>query len=179
MDFAVLGWPPDGPTLDLDHRRFAYAGKFVTPRTGKAVVRSEARVVAAVSFNEDRTDPDRLWIRYLTVRRDRRGDGIGPRLAAATVAHASARGYDAVRIAVNNPYAFIALSRAGFGFTGETTGIAELVLSSAADRASRFGEALDHFADREHLSAEERTFVRQQREPGPPDPVELPADWSP
>ena len=39
MEYVLLGWPPDGPTLRLDHRRFAYAGKFVMSTTGKAVVR--------------------------------------------------------------------------------------------------------------------------------------------
>ncbi|ERH03826.1 MAG: hypothetical protein J07HR59_00951, partial [Halorubrum sp. J07HR59] len=37
MEFTVLGWPPEAPTLRLDFRTFAYAGKFVMSTTGKAV----------------------------------------------------------------------------------------------------------------------------------------------
>ena len=82
MERLVLGWPSDGPTLRLDHRRFSYAGKFVMSNTGKAVVRDpgaatdreyDDAVLAAVAFNEDRTDPATMWLRYVTVRGDRRG----------------------------------------------------------------------------------------------------------
>lgn len=41
MEFALLGWPADEPTLRLDYRRFSYAGKFVTGKTGIAVVRDD------------------------------------------------------------------------------------------------------------------------------------------
>ena len=94
MEVVVLGWPPDGPTLRLDHRRYSYAGKFVMTTTGKAVFRDPSAgsdreydddVVAAVAFDADRTDPDTLWLRYVTVCDDRRGEGLGPRLCAFVV----------------------------------------------------------------------------------------------
>ncbi|MFC7154992.1 GNAT family N-acetyltransferase [Halomarina halobia] len=184
MQFAVLGWPEDGPTLRLDHRRFAYAGKFAMSNTGKAVALADgiapddlppAReaaaegVLAACSFNEDRTDPDALWIRYVTTRRDRRGEGLGTRLAAFTVARARERGYGRVRIAVNNPFAYHALSKAGFGYTGRRTGLAELVLEHPSDRA-RYREGLSAYAERD-LTDDERAFVEAKREAGAPEVV--------
>jgi GNAT superfamily N-acetyltransferase len=85
-------------------------------------------IVAAVAFSADRTDPDTLWLRYVTVRQDRRGEGLGPRLVRFVTDRAHDRGYDRVRIAVNNPFAYEALHKAGFAWTGEETGLAELVL---------------------------------------------------
>ena len=87
MEWRLLGWPPDGPTLRLDHRRFSYAGKFVMTATGKAVLWNptaasdreyDDAVLAAVAFNADRTAPETLWLRYVTVRDDRRGEASGP-----------------------------------------------------------------------------------------------------
>ena len=94
VEFAALGGPDGGPALDLDHERFAYAGKFVVTSTGKAVAREvdptdgpadsrapgDGEVLAATAFDLDRTDPSVVRIRYVTVRRDRRGDGLGARL---------------------------------------------------------------------------------------------------
>lgn len=182
MDLVVLGWPPDGPRLQLDYRRFSYAGKFVMTNTGKAVVREESQstddeleddVLAAAAFNEDRTDDGTLWIRYVTVRDDRRGDGLGSRLCAFVVDRAAARGYDCVRIAVNNPFAYEALYRAGFAYTGETTGIAELILERPAEEpASRTAEmyktGLDVFRERD-LSENERQFLERRRDQEPPE----------
>ena len=172
MEYEILGWPPDGPKLPLDHERFSYAGKFVMTSTGKAVAREEGEVVAAVAFNEDRTDERTLWLRYVTVARDRRGEGIGPRLLALVRDRALERGYDRLQIAVNNPYAYEALHRVGFTYTGETTGIAELVLEYDAgctgtvdDRRYRAG--LEEFAGRD-LSAGERRFLEDKLESGPP-----------
>ena len=194
MQYRVLGWPPDGPRLRLDHRRFAYAGKFVMSSTGKAVafeddppdpgVDSYADVVAAVAVDDDRTnadacddgdsdgddepnaDGDALWIRYVTVREGRKGEGVGPRLCARVAEAAERRGYDVVRIAVNNVYAFHALHRAGFGYTGRETGLAELVLERPGD-ASRYEEGLDVFAARE-VTDRERSFLESKRARGPP-----------
>ncbi|MFC6835977.1 GNAT family N-acetyltransferase [Halomarina ordinaria] len=180
MEHAVLGWPDEGPTLRLDHREYAYAGKFVTAATGKAAVLAEdapvdqpsaregyARGLLAVcSFNEDRTDPDTAWIRYVTTRRDRRGEGLGARLAAFTADRLRDRGYERVRIAVNNPYAYHALSKAGFGFTGRETGLAELVLEHPSDRG-RYDEGLAVYAARD-LTPEEAAFVEAKRAAGPP-----------
>jgi GNAT superfamily N-acetyltransferase len=168
MGFELLGWPDDGPRLRLDHEQFAYAGKFVMTNTGKAVWRDGDAVVAAVAFNADRTDPDRLWLRYVTVRADRRGEGIGPRLVEAVVDRASDRGYGRVAIAVNNPYAYEALSRAGFGFTGRTTGLAELVLERPAPQSGDcYRPGLERFLGRE-LDPTQQAFVRDKLARGPP-----------
>jgi GNAT superfamily N-acetyltransferase len=185
MESVLLGWPPEGPTLRLDYERFSYAGKFVMSNTGKAVVRDPAAtdgesdfdddVLAAVAFNADRTDPDTLWLRYVTVRRDRRGEGLGPRLCRFLADRATARGYDRLRIAVNNPFAYQALYRSGFAYTGEETGLAELVLERPADAPvadrsrRRYQAGLDRFRDRE-LSPPERAFLDRTRGTAPPDP---------
>ena len=187
----ILGWPPDGPTLRLHHDRFSYAGKFVMSNTGKAVARvaedadvapengevdanaAEARpydtdVVGALAFNEDRTDSSTLWLRYVTVDRRYRGHGIGPRLVVVVREAALERGYDRLRIAVNNPYAYDALWKAGFGFTGEETGIAELVLEHPIDADERvYRRGLEGFLERE-LTEGERSFIRRRLSTGPP-----------
>jgi GNAT superfamily N-acetyltransferase len=209
VHLEVLGWPDDDVTLRLDYRRFAYAGKFVMSSTGKAVAHERERpvrdtnddpasafadrdsdeyatdVVAAVAFNEDRTDSGTLWLRYVTVRDDHRGEGVGPRLLAVVRDAALDRGYDRLRIAVNNAYSYEALYKTGFAYTGCETGIAELVLehpapvdvaddpetTGAPDAATvRYRDGLDVFADREDLSDEERAFVAAKRDRGPPAP---------
>ena len=106
------------------------------------------------AFNRDRTDETVGWIRYVTVRADRRGEGLGPRLCAFLVERAADRGYERARIAVNNPFAYEALYRAGFGFTGRETGLAELVLERPADApasrpAAAYREGLDRFRERD------------------------------
>nr|WP_264475266.1 GNAT family N-acetyltransferase [Halorubellus salinus] len=195
----------------MDYREFGYAGKFAMSSTGKAVCHDHPEpvadthddpaaafagrdsddyatdVLAAVAFNEDRTDDGVLWLRYVTVRADRRGDGLGPRLLAFVRDRALDRGYERLRIAVNNPYSYEALYKTGFAYTGRETGIAELVLehpergaldaatqgddvggASTADAAARYREGLAAFADRDDLSANEREFVAEKRERGPP-----------
>ena len=179
MEFAVVGWHPaetdtdDGPRLRLDWQRFSYAGKFVMTNTGKAVLRAgdsgsgefDESVLAAVAFNEDRTDNGVLWLRYVTVREDVRGEGLGPRLCDELAERALARGYDRIRIAVNNPFAYEALYKAGFGFTGRTTGLAELVLRWPADRQpAQYRAGLDQFAERD-LTDAERSFLDERDEP--------------
>ena len=198
-EIEFLGWPPDGPSLRLDYRRFSYAGKFVMTNTGKAVVRTRAGtdvddrtetavdksgtehesefdddVLAAVAFNEDRTDGKTLWLRYVTVRQDLRGEGIGPQLLHTVRDRALERGYDRLKIAVNNPFAFEALARVGFGYTGETTGIAELVLeyppsepTDEADASTRYRQGLGEFRGRDLTDAEVR-FLEEKLERGPP-----------
>jgi GNAT superfamily N-acetyltransferase len=188
MEFVLLGWPDDGPTLRLNYRRFAYAGKFVMSNTGKAVVRgtdaasvpsgeyeADADVVAAVAFNEDRTDDGTLWLRYVTVREDRKGENLGPRLCAFVVDRAAERGYDRLRIAVNNPFAYEALHEAGFAWTGETTGLAELVLERPADRPAgptreTYQRGLDRFRERD-LGDAETAFLAARDGTGPPPPT--------
>jgi GNAT superfamily N-acetyltransferase len=189
MEFAVLGWPPEGPRLRLDYREFAYAGKFVTRSTGTAVALAAplpaagkvptdeegyAQVLAAVSFDEDRTDPSCLRFRYVTVRSDRRGERIGPRLLEFAAAAAERRGYDRVRIAVNNPFAFRACYRAGFAWTGEETGLAELVLERPGEPdAERYRAGLDRFRDRDPEGAT-AAFLDRHRDSGPPERVPAP-----
>lgn len=182
MEFAVLGWPPDGPTLQLDYRRFSYAGKFVMSSTGKAVARTIARdgdgddggVLAAVAFNEDRTDQSTLWLRYVTVRDDHRGEGLGPQLVRFVTERARDCGYERVKIAVNNPFAYEALYKAGFVYTGDETGVAELVLVAPGDRTDDSYQAgLDRYRDRDLSEAEESFLDRRTGEP-PPDVVPVP-----
>lgn len=175
VDYDILGWPPDGPTLRLDYERFAYAGKFVMSNTGKAVARAPENdeIAAAVAFNEDRTDSATLWIRYVTVRDDCRGNGIGPQLIRRLRDRALECGYERLRIAVNNPFAFEALHRIGFQYRGETTGIAELVLEYPAraetdDLQARYRQGLAEFRDRE-LTDEENAFIETKHERGPPE----------
>lgn len=172
MDFELLGWPDEGPTLSLDHRRFPYAGKFVMSNTGKAVARDDESIVGAVSFNEDRTAEAVMWLRYLSVRQDRQGERIGPRLAATTSAMILEQDYDRVSIAVNNPFAYQALYRAGFGFTGRTTGLAELVLQTPhTTERSDYERGLAEFCQRKDLSQAEREFLAHKDGDPPPEPV--------
>jgi GNAT superfamily N-acetyltransferase len=134
-------------------------------------------VLGAVAFNADRTDDDVWWLRYVTVRADRRGEGIGPRLVSFTTERLGERGARAVRIAVNNPYAYEALYRAGFAFIGEETGIAELVLSRPAPDRSRaaYQAGLDLFRAR-GPDGDERAFLDRKTDCDPPAVVATPAD---
>lgn len=170
MDYEVLAWPPGGPSLRLDHERFAYAGKFVMTGTGKAVARDDNSIVGAVAFDEDRTIPSTLRIRYVTVERTRRGEGIGSWLLKELRSDALERDYERVAIAVNNPYAYEACWRAGFSPTGETTGIAEVVLEHeppvVRDPAT-YREGLRSLCDRESLSEAERRFLETRLACGP------------
>lgn len=168
MEPELLGWPPDGPKLELDHRTFSYAGKFVMTNTGKAVVRADGEVRAAAAFNEDRTDDSTLWIRYITTHTDYRGEGLGPRLLGFVRERARERGYDTVRIAVNNPFAYEACYRAGFAYTGRETGIAELVLEAPTERTrTGYQEGFDAFRERD-LGDSERSFLARKRGADPP-----------
>lgn len=214
VDCRLLGWAEDGPRLDLDHARFAYAGNFGTGRKGIAVALAgdedgsgssgvgvddgsdaddggnadgageevsesgsedvaevDGRpVLAAASFDEDRAVPDALRIRYVTVREDHRGEGIGPELLAFVVERASARGYERVRIGVNNPIAYRACYRAGFGFADEESGMGELVLEApSADRSvERYRDGLERFADRD-LPERQRRVLERHRDGEPPE----------
>ncbi|MFP4218468.1 MAG: GNAT family N-acetyltransferase [Salinarchaeum sp.] len=171
--YDLLGWATDGPILDLDHTVFGYAGKFRTPRTGKAVARDE-NIVAAACFNDDRAYANALRIRYLTVREDRRGEAIGPRLAAFVRRRARDRGYDRVRIAVNNPIAYDALYKTGFGYTGEERELGEVLLEAPDNQPeTAYYNGLDAFT-REDLPAAHRTVIDRGRDRGPPAPVTVP-----
>jgi GNAT superfamily N-acetyltransferase len=173
MEFELLGSPPQAPTLDLDHERFAYAGKFVMSDSGKTVARDDGTLVGAVAFSEDRSDSAAVRLRYVTVRRDRHGEGIGSRLLRFTAA-LLADDYERVLIAANNPIAYRACYRAGFVFTGRETGLAELVLAynpTVERTRDRYCEGLDVFRDRD--LPEKHLAVLEQREP--PSVVDAPA----
>jgi len=173
VEFTIAGWPADDVTLDLDHERFAYAGKFVMSSTGKALARENGSVVAAVAFDPDRTDPDCLVIRYVTVSVERRGEGIGARLLRFVVDRATEHGDDEVRAGVNNPIAYEAFYKAGLAYTGEQTGLAELVCSTAADRdAETYRAGLDAYRERDLTDHEER-FLETRAAATPPSIVEV------
>jgi GNAT superfamily N-acetyltransferase len=189
-DYAVLGWADEGPTLRLDYRAFAYAGKFVMSATGKAVVHERGGeptdpddVLAAAAFDADRTDERTLKIRYLTVRQDTRGGGLGARLAAFVAARAAERGFDHVAIGVNNAFSYEALYKAGFAWTGEESGLAELVLARPAGRPAdrdsdpdgeRYRAGLDRFRERDDLDDAEREFLDARTGADPPALVPVP-----
>ncbi|MGM0606673.1 MAG: GNAT family N-acetyltransferase [Halobacteriota archaeon] len=196
MECVTLGWMGEDTSLRLDYRTFSYAGKFVVGTTGKAVIRAsnatdpatlelpalpsgidpeafDRTVLAAIAFNEDRTDATRLWLRYVTVRRDRRGEGLGPTLVAHVVSEAADREYGRVAIAVNNPFAYVALHKAGFGFTGRETGLAELVLERPSDAPARvdrdrYQRGLDIYRRREAVTRRERAFLDRHTDRDPP-----------
>lgn len=170
MECRILGGPDEGPTLSLDHEQFAYAGKFVMSTTGKAIAESESgQVLAASAFDFDRTDPDGAWIRYVTTRRDRRGEGIGSELIDKTATFLLQEA-NYVKIAVNNPYAYEAAYKANFEFTGDQTGLAELVLRRPSGSSkTRYRDGLADFADRELLTDPEREFLSSRANASPPD----------
>jgi len=178
MEFALLGWPEDEHPLRLDYREFAYAGKFVMTSTGKAVVGDDG-VVAAAAFDEDRTDPDTLCIRYITVRRDRQGEGVGPQLLRFVRERARERGYERLTIGANNPFSYEAAYRSGFCFTGEAAGLAELTLEWPGDRSSeRYQSGLRVFRQRD-LSADEEAFLAEKLDAEPPAVVDVPDEGRP
>jgi GNAT superfamily N-acetyltransferase len=201
MEYTVVGWhddPGGGPQLRLDYRAFAYAGKFVMSSTGTAVARDDTdpweheggddepprigdpTVVGALAFNEDRTDPATLWLRYVTVRADRQGEDIGPRLVAFVCDRARERDYRRARIAVNNVFSYEALAKVGFAYTGRETGVAELVLErdlrgEPSLDAETYQRGLDVFRERD-VSAAEESFLdaRAGDEAEPPGRVDAP-----
>ncbi|MFB6185286.1 MAG: GNAT family N-acetyltransferase [Halobacteriaceae archaeon] len=172
MEFEIVGWPNESPTLDLDHNHFPYAGKFVMSNTGKAICTQNGSIIGAIAFNEDRTDPDVLWFRYITVHTEYQGKEIGPKLARYTAQHATNASYQAIKIAVNNPFAYHALYKAGFSFTGEQTGIAELILRypSASDT---YQSGLTIFEQRNGLTTEEKAFIQQKQGQESPQTVSV------
>jgi hypothetical protein len=173
MDVVVLGDADGGPSIRLDHEAFAYAGKFVMTNTGKALAREHGSVVGAAAFNRDRTDADVVWVRYVTVREGGRGDGTGAalldRLGARMLSGGHPGAFSRVRIAVNNPFAYEAAYKAGFGYAGERTGLAELVLERPSDRdPDAYRTGIEAFGERSDLTGEERRFVSARRERDPP-----------
>jgi GNAT superfamily N-acetyltransferase len=199
VELRLLGWPADSPRLALDHERFAYAGNFRTGRTGIAVALDESveagdvghtaddggdtapaddAIVAAASFDEDRAAENALRVRYVSVRTDWRGEGIGPRLLAFVAERALDAGYDVVRIGVNNPIAYQACYRAGFAFTGEESGMGEVVLSAPATEerdGDRYRAGLERFVGRE-LPADQRAVLDRHRSDDPPARIDIDAE---
>ena len=158
-EHEIVGW--SDAALELDEDEFAYAGKFRVP-SGKAVTRDEDEdgIVAALSFSQDRADDSAVRVRYFTVRSDIRGEGVGSEL----LEHAADRlleRYQAVRISVNNPFSYAAARKAGFGWTGEETGIAELVMERPCEGDERHEQALRLLAERD-LSDDEQEFVHRK-----------------
>ncbi|MFB6310181.1 MAG: GNAT family N-acetyltransferase [Salinirussus sp.] len=173
MEFEVLGWPPDAPAIDLDHECFAYAGKFVMTGTGKAVARSNREIVAAAAFSADRTDERTLRCRYITVRDDMQANGFGSRLLRFVADRGNERGFTDVLIAVNNPYAYVAAYRAGFAFTGEETGLAEVVLADGSPRDDQpYRDGLRSFL-RSDMPDDAHAFVKRKLTDGVPKRVDL------
>ncbi|SDJ62135.1 Acetyltransferase (GNAT) family protein [Halovenus aranensis] len=166
MEYTIVGYPSDGPTLELDYREFAYAGKFVMSSTGKSVA-TEGDVVGAVAFNADRDSPGTGHLRYVTVREDRKGEGIGSRLLRFTADALEGDTYDTVTIAVNNPLAYRACYSAGFRYCGRETGIAELVMEydpTGARKSSRYNDGLAVFQSRD-LPPEQRRVLERTTVP--------------
>jgi GNAT superfamily N-acetyltransferase len=173
MDVVVLGDADGGPSIRLDHEAFAYAGKFVMTNTGKALARERGSVVGAAAFNRDRTDETTGWVRYVTVREEVRGEGIGAalldRLAARTLEPGDVGAFSRVRIAVNNPFAYEAAYKAGFGYVGERTGLAELILERpGADDPAKYRAGMSLFGERSGLTDTEERFVSSRRDADPP-----------
>jgi hypothetical protein len=168
MEVRIMGDPDGGPSVDLDHTRFSYAGKFVMTAYGKAIAEIDGSIGAAIAFNRDRTDESTVWFRYLTVRNDLRAAGIGAKVSKIVADRLLQMDISGIKIAVNNPYAYEACYKAGFGFTGEETGLAELVLRYPDDGSDdRYGAGLKRFLDRD-LSDEERRFAQQGLGSGSP-----------
>jgi len=175
---VVRGDLPEGPDApDEDDLRGVDSLELLPEGLSRAEFNTD--ILAAAAFNADRTDAQTLWIRYLTVRGDLRDSDLrlGPRLAAFVTAQALDRGYDRVRIAVNNVFSYQALYRAGFATTGRETGLAELILQRpTAERAevstSGYQRGLDRFRGRDGLSAAEESFLHDHETVDPPDPVE-------
>ena len=144
-------------------------------------------ILAALAFNADRTDDSVLWYRYITVRADAKGGALGPRLAIFVATRAAERGYERLRIAVNNPFAYEAMYKAGFAWTGEETGVAELVLerptvqdsaapmTPARPRSARATETyqsgLDRYRERD-LDDPEVSFLRDRIGSDPPQRID-------
>ena len=93
--------------------------------------------------------------------------------AEAIRERAAERGYERVRIAVNNAYSYEALHKGGFAWTGRETGIAELVLERPADQPAvvdpdAYREGLATIVARGDVGDDERAFAERKRERGPP-----------
>ncbi|MFC7057080.1 GNAT family N-acetyltransferase [Halovenus salina] len=134
--------------------------------TGKSVVTDDG-VVGAVAFNADRDNPTIGHLRYVTVREDRQGEGIGSRLLRFTADALDGDAYNNITIAVNNPRAYRACYNAGFRYSGRETGIAELVMEyDPAEPAEReqYEKGVAIFQSRD-LPPEQRSVLERSDVP--------------
>lgn len=167
LEYRIHGWPGSGCTLNLSEADFSYAGQFVRSTTGKAVACRGDTVFGACSFTPDRGVEAGLRIRYITVHEDYRGNRIGPALASFLVDKVTERDYEVVRIAVNNPAAYVSMYRAGFAYTGETRDLGEVILEApATDRKLEpYRRGLETFSDRELPETQESLCTRTDAVP--------------
>ncbi len=133
----------EATSIVLPQEEFAYAGQYRMQRYGKAVLTrrpdlptAAAAIIAALTTDRHRVHHDRLVVRTIDVRRAERGNGWGPLLLRSVLPAVATAGYTTVQINVNNPFAYIAACKAGFGWTGRTTGLAELMMTRPTDRPS-------------------------------------------
>ncbi len=137
MEFVVMGGLYGGPPVVLEEEKFSYAGKFMMKDTGKIVCKIEDEIVAAASFNFDRNDKKIAWVRYISVRKDKRLKGIGHSLIIYVTEKIIGEFPDCVRVAVNNPIAYNAFYKAGFEYTGDEVGLCELILEYPKNQTDR------------------------------------------
>lgn len=159
-----MGYPGEDVSIDLSHEDFSYAGKFGVGDTGKSVAREDGEILGVVAFDRDRTDGDVMKIRCIEVKAGRRGEGIGSKLARFTTSRLLGEGVDRVEIAVNNPYSFHAMYKAGFRYTGNRSGLREFVMSYPGYDTAGYGEGMQEFLEIDDISEEERDFVEQRLE---------------
>tara|TARA_A100001037_G_scaffold240057_2_gene219846 strand:+ start:6245 stop:6784 length:540 start_codon:yes stop_codon:yes gene_type:complete len=162
IKFNTLGDGEGGPPIFLERDKFSYAGKFIGKDTGKILAKNGERIIAALSFSGDRNDKDIVWIRYVVVEKNLRGKGIGPKLLSYAVESLMGR-VKLVKIATNNVFAYRALYKSGFEYTGKKTGILELVLECPSTQTrERYLEGIEAFRSVKSLTDEEVEFVSKE-----------------
>tara|TARA_Y100000996_G_scaffold398933_1_gene367464 strand:- start:3216 stop:3755 length:540 start_codon:yes stop_codon:yes gene_type:complete len=160
--YSTLGDIEGGPSVFLERDKFSYAGKFVGKGTGKILAKNGEKIIAALSFSGDRNDKEVIWIRYVVVEKNLRGRGIGPKLLSYAVESFVGR-VRLVKIATNNIFAYRALYKSGFEYTGKKTGILELVLECPrAQTQERYLEGIEIFRSVKSLTDEEVEFVSKE-----------------
>lgn len=165
------GSPAGGPAVSLDHTEFRYAGKFQMTTTGKALLIDSNSCIAITAFSTDRSCDNRIWLRYVSVHDDYQARGVGPRFLRTTTTTLLDQ-VKSIRIAVNNPFAYVAAYKAGFVYTGEQTGIAELLLDHPGIRTTEsYLAGLEVFRDADHLSSVEQSYL-EEKHAGAPPPVD-------
>ena len=162
IKFSIEGDIEGGPPIFLHGDKFSYAGKFITKDAGKILARIDEEVVGAISFNKDRNDEDIGWIRYMVVEKDHRGEGIGPELITYAIG-VLRENVGLIKVATNNIFAYRALYKSGFAYTGKTTGIAELVLEYPKNQTmQKYIEGVEHLLSVKNLTEEEIEFFSNE-----------------